>query len=90
MQVVQIGNDTHTCLGIAKDYESALAFLYNNGWIKGSTEVWVDDYTNNEWERLDEVFGEDWFDKMLTWGIENFNKYWGDSFTLKEVEVYEY
>lgn len=85
MTVIEIHEDNHGLIGIAKDYKSALLFLTNNNWIKGSTEVWVGPA---EWTRLDERLGEDWFDKMINWGIGNFNAYWDSSFMLTETEVY--
>lgn len=85
MTVIQIHEDNHGLIGIAKDYKSALDFLVNNHWIEDSTEVWVGPA---EWARLDEVRGKDWFDKMVNWGIENFNEYWDGSFMLIETEVY--
>ena len=85
MTVIQIHEDNHGLIGIAKDYKSALLFLTNNNWIEDSTEVWVGP---SEWARLDEVRGKDWFDKMCSWGIKNFNEYWDGSFMLIETEVY--
>lgn len=84
MKVIQINEDWHGFIGIAKDYKSALDFLLNYNWLEDSTEVCV----NHEWKRIDEVLGEDWFDKMQSWDVENFNEYWEDSFMLTEVEVY--
>ena len=91
MKVIEIYEKNHGLIGIAKDYKSALFYLYNNKWMTGSTEVWLGEYTNHEYGRLDEVLGEDWFEKMLEWGIENFNDYWDGSltFVLMEMEVYD-
>ena len=89
MKVIQISEDNHGFIGIAKDYKSALIFLYNNGWLAGSTEVCIGVYANPEWSRLDEALGKNWFEKMLRWDIENFNDYWDGSFVLNEVEIYE-
>ena len=85
MTVIQIHEDSHGLIGIAKDYKSALDFLVNNNWIEDSTEVWIGPA---EWARLDEARGKDWFDKMVNWGIGNFNEYWDGSFMLIETEVY--
>lgn len=89
MKVIEIYEDTHGLIGIAKDYKSALFYLYNNKWIEGSDEVWVGAHANPEYGRLDEALGEDWFEKMLKWNIENFNDYWDGSFVLIETEVYD-
>lgn len=89
MKVIQISEDNHGFIGIAKDYKSALIFLYNNKWLEGSTEVWIGAHAEPEYGRLDEVFGDNWFEKMLRWDIENFNDYWDGSFILTEMEVYD-
>lgn len=89
MKVIQISEDNHGLIGIAKDYKSALIFLYNNGWLKGSTEVWIGVHVSPEWGRLDEILGKNWFEKMLRWDVDNFNDFWDGSFVLNEVEVYE-
>lgn len=91
MTVIEIYEKNHGLIGIAKDYKSALFYLYNNKWMTGSTEVWTGEYTNLEYRRLDEVLGEDWFEKILKWDIENFNDYWDGSltFVLMEMEVYD-
>jgi len=85
MTVIEIHEDNHGLIGIAKDYKSALEFLMNNHWIEDSTEIWAGDFY---YQRLDEALGEDWFDKMCSWDVENFNDYWDGSFMLTETEVY--
>lgn len=89
MKVIQISEENHGFIGIARDYKSALTFLYNNGWLEDSTEVWIGAHAEPEYGRLDEVLGNNWFEKMLKWDIENFNDYWDGSFVLLEVEVYD-
>ena len=85
MTVIEIHEDNHGLIGIAKDYKSTLDFLLNNHWIEDSTEIWAGD---SYYQRLDEKLGEDWFDKMCSWNIGNFNEYWDGSFMLIETEVY--
>jgi hypothetical protein len=81
--------DKWSYIGLAKDYKSALFYLYNNKWIEGSDEVRIGERANPEYGRLDEALGEDWFEKMLKWDIEDFNDYWDGSFVLMEMEVYD-
>lgn len=88
MTVIKVFEDNHGLICLAKDYKSALDFLVNNNWIEDSSEVWNGPYASPEWCRLDEAMGEDWFDKMANWGIENFNEYWDGSFCLEETEIY--
>ena len=85
MTVIEIHEDNHGLIGIAKDYKSVLNSLLNNHWIEDSTEIWAGD---SYYQRLDEKLGEDWFDKMCSWDIENFNDFWDGSFMLTETEVY--
>lgn len=90
MTVIQIHEDNHGLIGIAKDYKYAINFLINEGWLDDYTEVFVGENEEGmgEYQRLIEVFGEGWVDKMLNWDIENFNEYWNGSFRLEETEVY--
>ena len=88
MTVIEIF-DKWDQIGVAKDYKSALFYLYNNKWIEGSDEVRIGARDNPEYGRLDEALGEDWFEKMLKWDIEDFNDYWDSSFVLMELEVYD-
>lgn len=90
MTVIEIHEDNHGLIGIAKNYKSALDFLLNNHWIEDNTEVWSGVYVSpeNGWKSLCQELGEDWFDKMCSWNIENFNDYWDGSFMLIETEVY--
>ena len=81
--------DKWSYIGLAKDYKSALFYLYNNKWIEGSDEVRIGARDNPEYGRLDEALGEDWFEKMLKWDIEDFNDYLDSSFVLMELEVYD-
>ena len=85
MTVIQISEDNHGLIGIAKDYKSAIDFLFNNHWIEDSTEIWAGDFY---YQRLDEALGEDWLDKMTSWDVENFNDFWENSFLLTKTEVY--
>lgn len=90
MTVIQIHEDNHGLIGIAKDYKCAIDFLINEGWIDDYAEVFVGENEEGmgEYQRVIEVFGEDWVDKMLNWDIGNFNEYWNGSFMLIETEVY--
>lgn len=86
MKVICIFADDSEFIGIASDVKSAVDFLVNNYWLRDSTEIW-DDRTN-EYNRIDEAMGEDWADDMAEWSIQEFNEFWEDNFTLKEVDVY--
>ena len=87
MKIIVINEDNHGFIGLAKDYPNALNFLNNEGWMDDNTEVWENPDTY-EYGKLKDVLGEDWFDSMMTWGIERFNDYWDGSFYLEEREVY--
>lgn len=87
MTVIIINEDFHGFLGVAKDYNSAVAFLLDKHWIHDNAEVW--DERLNYWVKLKDQLGEDWFDDMCRWTINEFNDYWDGSYYLEEVEVYE-
>lgn len=86
--VVLINEESHGLIGIAKDYESALLYLFNDPWIDDRTEVCVgDDEHLHNWAKVSEVLGEDWRDKIMGWDIPNFNDFWEGSFYLSTEEV---
>lgn len=87
MKVILVNEDNHGLLTMAKDYKAALDYLLDNHWIEDNTEVW--DERVNGWIKLKDAQGEDWFDDMCRWTINEFNDYWDGSYYLKEVEVYE-
>lgn len=86
MKVVAVNQDSHGFIGLAKDYKSALDLLINTHWLEDNTEVW--DERTNGWVKLKDAQGEDWFDDMCRWSINEFNEYWDSSFYLEEVEVF--
>ena len=88
MTVILVNEDNHGLLTVAKNYESAIKFLIDNGWIRESTECWNEKL--NWWSPLKEVLGENCLDIMtLEWDIDDFNDFWAINFVLEEVEVYE-
>lgn len=87
--VILINEENHGLIGVADNYKSAFAFLINNDWINDYTEICTgEDWHSYIWERVSEIFGEGWQDKMADWDIQNFNEYWRDSFFLQEIEIY--
>lgn len=91
MTVIKVFEDCHGLICLAKDYESALEFLVNNNWIEDSIEVFVGENEEGmgEYQRVIEVFGEDWVDMMRDhWNINDFNEYWDGSFYLEEAVIY--
>lgn len=89
MNVILIDEENHGLIGIAKDYKSALIFLFNNHWIDDNTEICTgDDEYSYQWDNVKNVLGEDWVDKMTDeWDIDTFNDYWEGSFCLSVEEV---
>ena len=87
MKVILVNEDNHGLLTVAKDYKAALDYLLDNHWIHDDTAIW--DERVNWWVELKYAQGEDWFDDMCRWSINEFNDYWDGSFYLDEIEVYE-
>lgn len=87
MKVILVNEDNHGTIAVTTDYAAALRFLINGNWIHDNAEVW--DERLNYWVKLKDQLGEDWFDDMCRWTINEFNDYWDGSYYLEEVEVYE-
>lgn len=86
--VILIDEENHGLIGVAKDYKSALIFLFNECWINDYTDICVGDNEYSfDWKEISEVFGKDWRDEMLKWDISDFNKHWDGSFHLFVEEV---
>lgn len=92
--VIVIQDPNHTDappIKIAKDYKSAMDFLLNERWITDATEVAITTWEGEFlcWGRLNEIFGEDWFDLMRDkWDIDQFNAYWTGYLILDEIVPY--
>lgn len=82
--VIIIREECHGVIGVARDYESAIAFLVNECWLPCP----VCD-RHEEWKDIQEILGEDWVDRLLAWDIDNFNEFFEASFYLSEEEVYK-
>lgn len=89
MKVVLINEDNHGLLGVALNYYNAVKWLIGNGWIDDNTEICTgDDDHSYQWDKVKNVLGEDWADKMTDeWDIDNFNDYWEGSFLLQSEDV---
>ena len=87
MTVILVNEINHGLLTIAKDYQSAVKFLFNQRWITERTEVWNG---RNSWVQLiDEFLGDPLGVMLVEWDINDFNEYWDNSFYLEEMTVYE-
>lgn len=83
MTVVTINEDYHGYIGLAADYNCAIDFLIQKGWLHNGTEVWI----NHHGFLLKEIF-DDWEKEIKNWNLEKFNTFFYDSFNLEEIEVY--
>ena len=83
MNVIIINEENHGCIGVAYDYESAVGYLFNHGWLP--TDIYDD---HEEWRPIDELFGDDWLDKILSWDVDNFNDFFDGSFYLQIEAVF--
>lgn len=83
--VICIYSDEYGFLGVAKNYTSALHFLLNEGWISNDVEMYDD---NDKIVSIVDYLGNNWFDKQLTWSINDFNDFWTGHYSLVKSEVY--
>lgn len=74
MDVIIIHEENHGIIGVAYDYESAVAYLVNQRWLPA--------------EILDEPLGDEWLDKLLSWDIDNFNTFFEGCFYLQIEPVF--
>lgn len=79
-------------LGTAKDYRTAVQFLVGQGYICDNDEVAPFIGRGNshfEYQRIDELFGEEWADIMAEkWDANEFNHFWDYWYMIEEVEVF--
>lgn len=86
MSVVLIYDEDVTLLGVAKNYKTAIDFLFNKGYLSDSLQIY--DKKSNHYVRIDEYYGEDWLDVIRDeWDVENFNEFWGHWLLLDEWDV---
>ena len=88
MRVITIQEENHGYIGIAKTYADAVHFLVKNDWLSELTEV----YKEGDFEEVTTIaedLGEDWFQKMLHWSMDEFAEYFDGCFYLNSEEVYE-
>ena len=83
--VVIINEECHGFIGIAKDFENAVYFLIDRGWLNGATDV----YYGDKWVPLASVLGEDWENKILALGLDDFCDFFDGSFYLDTDEIFE-
>ena len=85
--VILIIEENHGIIGIAKDFNSAIDFLYDNGWMTPETELYnpFDDTAESDWVSFAKynLSKED----LKKCGIEIFNDLFDSVFSLEEREV---
>ena len=84
MNVIKINLNRYGFVKIAKDYASAIRFLYNEKWLTEDTKIWDDE--EQEWRPLKELCE---MEEILSLSLESFNKVFEGVFSLEEVKVYE-
>lgn len=83
--VIIIKEECHGFIGIAKDFKNAIYFLVDNHWLDGTTEICY----GNKWGSIDTIFGEDWENKILALGFDDFCDIFYGSFYLDTEEIFE-
>lgn len=84
MDVIIIHEENHGVIGVAYDYESAIKYLLNQGWLPTDTLN-----RHEEWVPINELLGDEWLDKILSWNIDNFNIFFDGCFHLQIEAVYD-
>ena len=85
--VILIIEENHGIIGIAKDFSSAIDFLFNNDWMTPETELYnpFDDTTESDWVSFEKYnLSKEGLKKC---GLEIFNDLFDSVFFLKECEV---
>lgn len=87
--VISIVEENHGVIGIAKNFNSAIDFLYDNDWITPETELYnpFDDTTETDWTPFKEYNLSK--DDLKRCGLEIFNDLFDSVFFLEEKEVYK-
>lgn len=83
--VLIIDEVNHGTIGVAENYNAALAFLLHEHWIDEGTEVWEDD--EQAWVTLLDKFGSVWLEALLHLDVDEFNRLFTDCFSLDRWEV---
>ena len=77
MSVVLIYEEDDTLIGVAKNYKTAINFLFNKGYLSNSMQIY--DQESNHYVRIDEYdkyYGETWLDMIRDeWDVEDFNEF---------------
>ena len=84
MDVIIIDEENHGMIGVAYDYESAVHYLLNKNWLP--TDVYDG---HGEWKPIEELLGDEWLDKILSWDVDNFNEFFEGCFHLQIEAVYD-
>ena len=85
--VILIVEENHKIIGIAKDFNSAIDFLYDNNWITPKTELYnpFDDMAESDWVSFEKYNLSK--DDLKQGGLEIFNDLFDSVFFLEEYEV---
>ena len=84
MTVVKINLKRYGFDKIAKNYASAIKFLYSEKWLSEDTRIWDDE--EEDWRPLKELCE---IEEVVSLDLESFNEVFEGVFSLEEVEVYE-
>lgn len=85
-KVIVVSEDNHGFLCVAKDFQSAVDFLFKNQWIDDVTEVYND--AKSKWMYLDELYGENWEEEVRNLSRESFEELFDESFYFEDEEIY--
>ena len=90
MKVLLVDEDNHGMIAICKDYNSAIEFLLEDGWINADDEicVWYNPHTGlYEYNTIEGILGKNWEDRLRLMTVEEINGFFLDSISLQWEEV---
>lgn len=87
MKAIVINEDNHGMIGLACNYRSAIRFLVNDRWLTNHTEMY--NGATDSYVYITEDLGEEWEERLMKMGIDEFNAYMEGSFRLEEEEIFE-
>lgn len=85
--VICVNEENHGLIGVAKTYATAVQGLVNQGWLNGSTEVYIDDCGNTQ--TVEKDLGADWLKTIRDeWDKGTFEAYFDGLFYLETMEIW--
>lgn len=85
MTAVMVTECDHGLLVVAENYDHAITWLFNNGWIDRYTEM--TNTIGDEITLVDDIWGANWKEQIEKMNITTFNYWFNTYFNMKEIEI---